>query len=200
MNNILAIIDNGHGINTPGKCSPDKSLFEWKWCREIANMLYESLLSDGISAVLVVPEDIDISLSTRVKRINAFCDEAKKAGKEPVMISIHINAAGNDGKWHSASGWSGWIASNASIKSKLLARCLYREAESLGLKGNRCVPREQYWVSNFYITKNSKCPAVLTENMFQDNKDDVEYLLSNKGKREIVELHKNALIEYADMV
>ena len=33
---IIIIIDNGHGINTPGKCSPDKSLLEWKYTREIA--------------------------------------------------------------------------------------------------------------------------------------------------------------------
>lgn len=197
MKNLLVIIDNGHGNNTPGKCSPDKSLYEWKWCREVAHMLYNELTKAGISASLVVTEDTDIPLSTRVKRINSLYDSAKKSGKEAVMISIHINAAGADGKWHTASGWSCWIAENASDKSKLLAKLLYEEASSCGLKGNRSVPREKYWVSNFYITKNSKCPAVLTENMFQDNKDDAKFLLSDKGKKIITEVHKNAILAYA---
>ena len=30
---LTVILDNGHGANTPGKCSPDKSLLEYKWAR-----------------------------------------------------------------------------------------------------------------------------------------------------------------------
>ena len=33
---MIVLIDNGHGSDTPGKCSPDKSLREYKWAREIA--------------------------------------------------------------------------------------------------------------------------------------------------------------------
>ena len=29
--------------------------------------------------------------------------------------------------------------------------------------------------SNFYVLKHTSCPAVLTENFFQDNKSDVDY-------------------------
>lgn len=43
--------------------------------------------------------------------------------------------------------------------------------------------------SGFYILKHTKCPAVLTENLFQDNKEDVEFLLSEEGKRAIISLH-----------
>lgn len=31
----LICLDNGHGINTPGKCSPDKKLKEYSYAREI---------------------------------------------------------------------------------------------------------------------------------------------------------------------
>ena len=30
------LIDNGHGVNTPGKCSPDGVFREYKYTREIA--------------------------------------------------------------------------------------------------------------------------------------------------------------------
>jgi N-acetylmuramoyl-L-alanine amidase len=36
--------------------------------------------------------------------------------------------------------------------------------------------------SNFYVLRNTKCPAVLTENFFQDTKKDVEFLLSDVGR------------------
>jgi N-acetylmuramoyl-L-alanine amidase len=35
--------------------------------------------------------------------------------------------------------------------------------------------------SNFYVLKHTNCPAVLTENFFQDTKSDVEYLTSDLG-------------------
>lgn len=200
MKNLVVIIDNGHGKNTPGKCAPDKSLFEWEWTREIAAMLCMRLYGiHTIQTVILVPEEHDISLKERVRRVNTIVHDAKIAGKEVLLISIHINAAGH-GTWKTASGWSVWVSNNASDKSKQFAQIAYSEALSLGLKGNRVVPKEQYWSSNFYILKNTLCPAVLTENMFMDNQDDVQFLNSEKGKEMIVQLHYNAILKYIEKV
>jgi N-acetylmuramoyl-L-alanine amidase len=43
--------------------------------------------------------------------------------------------------------------------------------------------------SDFYIIKHSNCPAVLTENFFQDNKKDVEILESKHGIDLITDIH-----------
>jgi len=53
--------------------------------------------------------------------------------------------------------------------------------------------------SGFYILKYTKCPAVLTENLFQDNRTDVDFLLSEAGKRAIVDLHVNGIINYLSL-
>lgn len=53
-----------------------------------------------------------------------------------------------------------------------------------------------YWVSSLYICKHTNCPAVLTENLFQDNREDVDYLLSDAGKQAIVRLHVKGIIDY----
>lgn len=200
MKNLVVIIDNGHGKNTPGKCAPDKSLFEWQWTREIAAMLCMRLYGiNTIQTVILVPEEHDVSLKERVRRVNTIVHDAKIAGKQVLLISIHINAAGH-GTWKNASGWSVWVANNASDKSKQFAQIAYSEALSLGLKGNRVVPKEQYWSSNFYILKNTLCPAVLTENMFMDNQEDVQFLNSEKGKEMIVQLHYNAILKYIEKI
>ena len=196
MKKLLVILDNGHGKDTPGKCSPDRSLYEWQWTRDIACGLYQRLLEEGIEAQLLVPEQTDIPLSARVARENQTTTEAKRAGKETCLISIHINAAGGDGKWKSARGFSCWIAQSASPKSKQLAQLLYAEAEARELQGNRSVPADKYWVAPFYITTHSSCPAVLTENLFQDNKEDVAFLLSDAGKQTIIDLHVQAIKKY----
>lgn len=192
-NSIVCILDNGHGVNTPGKCSPDKTLLEYLWAREIVDRLIVELGHHNIKAIKLVPEAIDISLRERVKRANKIY---KDNGKKAILISIHCNAAGADGKWHTASGWSVFVAQNASAKSKRLAKCLYEQAEKNGLKGNRSVPKEKYWVQSLAMCRDTNCPAVLTENMFQDNKNDVTFLLSEEGKEKIVQLHVNGILNY----
>ena len=198
MKDIVVILDNGHGKDTPGKCAPDKSLYEWQWTREIVALLCERLYGlENIQTVILVPEEHDVPLKERVRRVNTIVHDAKIEGKDVLLISVHINAAGH-GTWKNASGWSVWVSNNASEKSKRLAQIAYREAVSLGLQGNRVVPKENYWSSNFYILKNTPCPAVLTENMFQDNKVDVEFLKSDEGKNMIVDLHFNAVKKYLE--
>ena len=188
------ILDNGHGINTSGKCSPDGKLKEYAWNREIAKRIEQELKSKGYDAQRIVTEDTDISLSERCRRANAIC---KTHGtKNCVFISVHINAAGGDNKWHDARGWSGWVGRNSSSNSKKLAQILYAEAERKGLKGNRSVPACKYWEADFTVLTKTLCPAVLTENLFQDNSADVEYLLSEEGKKAIVDRHVNGLIQY----
>ena len=44
------LIDNGHGENTPGKCSPDGRLKEWAYTREIADRVVAGLRHRGEEA------------------------------------------------------------------------------------------------------------------------------------------------------
>lgn len=198
LNKLCVFLDNGHGSNTKGKCSPDKSLLEYKWAREIVAKLKPELENLGIKVEIIVPELTDISLTQRVNRTNTLYTKYKKAGYRCILISVHINAAGADGKWHDATGWSGWVSKKSSSNSKKLAQYLYKQAEILKLKGNRWVPSNKYWEANYTIITRTNCPAVLTENLFQDNKEEVKFLLSEEGKNTIVKLHVNGIKEYCE--
>lgn len=191
---MKVLIDNGHGVNTPGKCSPDRRILEYKWAREVAELLVKALKAQGVDAERIVTEETDISLRERTRRVNTLC----ATNKNVILISLHLNASGADGKWHNASGWSGWVAPNASEKSKRLASLLLDEAVSAGLKGNRIIPKEKYWVGNFAIVRDTKCPAVLTENLFQDNEGDCKMLETTEGKQKIVTIHVNAIKKYIE--
>ena len=194
---MIILIDNGHGANTPGKCSPDKQIRENSYAREIASLLERKLKEKGITAIRIVTEENDVPLNTRVSRVNTICREF--GSQNCCVVSIHLDACPpNDGKWHNARGFSVRVAKNASSRSKKLARLLYEQAEALNLKGNRSVPPEKYWVQNLAICRDTNCAAVLTENLFQDNKDDVAFLLSKEGKDAIVQLHLNGIIKYIE--
>lgn len=200
------LIDNGHGVTTKGKRSPDGRLREYKYCRDIAEDVVNRLKSDGYDALQLVPEDTDISLSERCIRINAWCD--RLGAKNVCLVSIHNNAAGSGAQWMNARGWEAWTSKGQTQGDKL-SDCLYDAAEKVlrpllqdvkirtdMADGDR--DKEE----NFTILYRSKCAACLTENMFQDNKDDVEWLLSPCGRDAVVRIHvegiKNYVKKYGD--
>lgn len=50
--------------------------------------------------------------------------------------------------------------------------------------------------ADFFVLKHTACAAVLTENLFMDNKRDVSFLLSEKGKQSIVALHRDGILNF----
>lgn len=187
----LILLDNGHGQETKGKQSPDGNLKEYAYTREIVKRIYDSLLNLGYNPHILVPEKEDIPLNNRVKRANSLCKN-----KKAILISVHCNASSSDNKWHSANGWSVFISQNASSNSKRLADCLKKYAEDSKLKIRLQYSNKSYWVQSLAICRDTNCPAVLTENLFQDNKKDVEFLLSENGKKIITDLHVNGIIDF----
>ena len=193
------LIDNGHGHNTPGKRSPDGKFREYAYNREIAKRIVADLIDRGYDAELIVPEDNDISLEERVKRVNKIC-----LASDPscvILVSVHVNAAGNGSKWTNATGWSVYTCKGQTSSDKL-AECLC-EAAIKNFPGKRI--RTDYsdgdsdWEENFYILRHTLCPAVLTENFFMDNKSDLEYLQSRAGKQAVIDTHVEGIIEYLEM-
>ena len=190
------LIDNGHGHNTPGKRSPDGTFLEASYNREIAKRIVADLIDRGYDAELLVPEDNDISLEERVRRANKICLASGQSCV--ILVSVHVNAAGNGSKWTNATGWSVYTCKGQTASDKL-AECLC-EAAIKNFPGKRI--RTDYsdgdsdWEENFYILRHTLCPAVLTENFFMDNKSDLEYLQSRAGKQAVIDTHVEGIIEY----
>ena len=197
------LIDNGHGHNTPGKRSPDGTFLEATYNREIAKRIVAELQNKGYDAELLVPEEEDIPLKERVRRVNAACSAssscpAPTGHPNVILISIHVNAAGDGSKWMNATGWSCYT-SKGQTQSDKLAECLYQAAIK-NFPGKRI--RTDYsdgdsdWEENFYLLRKTLCVAVLSENFFMDSHSDLEYLQSRAGKQAIVDTHVEGIIDY----
>ena len=190
------LIDNGHGIQTKGKRSPDGKILEYAYTREIARQVVTELKNKGYDAELLVPEEDDIPLSERVRRTNAHCQAFGKTNV--ILISIHVNAAGDGSKWMNATGWSCYTC-KGQTESDRLATCLYDAAiKNFPDKRIRTdfSDADSDWEEGFYILKKSLCPAVLTENFFMDKLSDRDYLQSEVGKQAIVDTHIEGIAEY----
>lgn len=196
------LLEAGHG-NPPltgigSKQSPDGRLKEYVYCREIVKEVVRCLRAQGYDAENIVPEDGDISLGERCARVNAWCD--RLGAKNVVFVSIHNNAAGC-GQWMSARGWEAWTSKGQTMGDRL-ADCLYEAAQKYLPAGTKIrtdlTDGDRDKESNFTVIYRTKCPACLTENLFQDNKQDVDYLLSEEGKEAIINLHVEGIKAYVD--
>lgn len=189
------LVGNGHGMDTPGKCSPDGTFKEWIYTRLVAREVVKELQKSGYDAELLVTETTDVPLKERVRRVNNKCTIF--GTKNVLYLSIHVNAASN-GNWTNARGFSCFTSKGQTVSDKV-ASVLYEVAEEI-------MPEQKFrkdysdgdpdWESNFYVLKNTLCAAVLTENFFMDNKEDLEYLNSEEGFRNIVYTHVEGISRY----
>ena len=191
------LIDNGHGENTPGKRSPDGKFREYLYAREIAVAIERRLLMQGYDVELITRETIDVPLEERARRVNEIC--GRVGAGNVVLVSIHCNASKN-GEWGKARGWSAYT-SKGKTKSDELATMLYVEAAK-NFTGQTI--RKEFsdgdpdWEEGFYILRKTKCPAVLTENFFMDNEQDLAYINSKEGYEAVVTTHVDAIKKYVE--
>lgn len=190
------LIDPGHGIDTPGKRSPDGLFREYLWNRQVADLILEGLVSAGVDASLVVTETNDVTLRNRVNRVNTICNRV--GASNVLLVSVHANAAGNGSAWINAKGWSCYT-SKGKTKSDQVAECLYDafEAEFQDRKIRKDMSDgDRDWEENFYVLQKSKCPAVLLENFFYDNREECAWMLQEETKRRIAGAAVKGIIKY----
>ena len=189
------LIDPGHGIDTPGKRSPDGLFLEYLWNRQVADLILEGLVSAGVDASLVVTETNDVTLRNRVNRLT-ICNRV--GASNVLLVSVHANAAGNGSAWMNASGWSCYT-SKGKTRSDQVAECLYDafEAEFPERKIRKDMSDgDRDWEENFYVLQKSKCPAVLLENFFYDNREECAWMLQEETKKRIASAAVKGIIKY----
>ena len=186
-----------HGNNVLGKCSPDKRFREYLYGREMVPKIVAELRRRGYDAENLVPELYEPGLEERVHRVNVKC---QTYGKDNcIFISFHVNAAKN-GEWSNARGWS-CFTTKGKTKADDLAECLYDAAEEAfpgqTIRTDKS-DGDRDWEKAFYVCRHTLCPAVLVENFFMDNKQDLAFLESEEGKQAIIKCIVNGVIKYVD--
>lgn len=186
------ILDAGHGFNTAGKRSPEgflcpqgeHALYEWGFNRDIQNRVVSLLTKASLNFIILTPEPLDIPLLARANRANVFYEY----NKDSFLVSIHANAGGG-------TGWEAFT-SKGDTKSDEIANIFYAEADKSFPEfrirkdySDGDIDKE----SNFYILKNTHCPAILTENFFMDTEKDLKFITSNEGRQRIAQQHFNAI-------
>lgn len=180
----LVCIDPGHAKNTAGKRSPDGSLREYEFNRDVAKRIKAILERHGIRVIYScnVESDNDTSLASRCKVANDV--------KASVFVSIHANAHGNGSDWTTGNGWEAYYCKN-SFGGQKLAEAIQKESiPALGLKDRGLK------TNNLYVTKHTDMVAVLIEHGFFTNKEECEKLKSSDFRERCAIADAKGILKY----
>lgn len=188
------ILDYPHGSNTPGKCSPDKSHYEWIWGREVLKQVKNNLEKAGVKVFLSNEKPIEIGLQNRVINMNSIASPA-------FVFSLHNNAAGMGTEWMNARGASIWTCKGATKSDRLatiIAEKLEKDIPEAGKWRKEYSDGDLDWESNFTVLM-SKHPSVLLEWLFQDNKEDLALIKNEEIKNKLIQSLTEILTEIAQI-
>lgn len=202
MKKLFVLLDPGHGKETPGKRSPETPngrLYEYEYNRDVAERIKRLCIVAGIQNHILVPEINDISLGTRVRRANEY---KVPEGTMKIFISIHANAAGDGVHFHSAEGFE-VFTTPGETKSDKIATALATEFKEMfpGAKHRwDLTDKDADKEENFYVIKNTSCPAVLTETGFYTNEAEVAKMMTSDWRERVAQAHVNAFIKLQELL
>lgn len=185
---LVIILDPAHGKDVKGKSSPDGKHKEWEWSRMINKKLSGKLEGLGYKVEYTSTSDYEIGLSKRKDNANKLV-----VGKDEVkfLLSCHNNAAGSDGKWHTATGVEIWTSKGKTL-SDLFSEKLFEGLHKYFPENNSIKYRyggptgDRDKDENFTVLMGNYY-ACLLEWGFQDNMEDVQMMSDEKTNDKLVE-------------
>jgi N-acetylmuramoyl-L-alanine amidase len=206
---MKVILDPGHGINTPGKRSPDSSLMEYEFNQDVAyktKKLFEK--SEKYKDIKIF---ITRAINERDVPLSKRCEFARNKGGD-ILISIHSNAYNPklvikkpDGskkiiyqnKWNSANGFEifyGYKKENLSLD---LAKLMKKNMDPYNKKNNirfrRFINNRK---TNWYILNGVYVPSILVEFAFYTNKRECELLKTDKFRDSCASAISKTIIDF----
>lgn len=191
---ILIIVDDGHGLETAGKRSPDfkngTHIKENEFNHPTKLLLIEELVYQGINVYDCSTERTDTPLDVRTNRANLKMDKTKY--KLYIFISIHFNAIGH--YWSDNIGGLETYHYLTSSQGKKIAELIHGQL----LKGTDLKDRGVK-SANFHVLRETNMFAVLLECGFMSNHIESSLMKNIAYQKECsIEITKG-ICEYANI-
>lgn len=184
-------LDPGHGVESPGKCSPDKSYYEHEFALDMARRIQAHLKRCGVRVVLTRTDEHcptgKADTNDLLKRV-AISD----AAGADLFVSIHSNASGNE--WSSASGLMIYTSAGPETASRNVAAkaVLARMTEGVvELRGGPLVHDIE-----LVVTRKTAAPAMLIEYGFHTNRTEVGLLKKSSYRAKLAEATAKGVCDF----
>lgn len=180
MKALCIILDPAHGADVSGKCSPDGKHKEYAWSRNRCQDLDKILSENGYEVHWTTQSINEPGLSKRKTEANQIITD------KPVklLISLHNNAAGSDGKWHNATGVEIYTSigrTTSDIFANIMMEQFSQDFPNLKMRYGSSTEKGKE--ANFTVLMGNYS-AMLIEWLFQDGENDIDLLLSPKVNEE----------------
>ncbi|GEN30223.1 hypothetical protein HNQ35_000074 [Cerasibacillus quisquiliarum] len=171
-------IDAGHGGSDPGAVG--NGLREKDLTLMIAKHTQDYLKGYNCSVKMSRTNDKTLSLAQRT-------NDANKWGAD-FFLSVHINAGGG-------TGYEDFIYNGVSntSKSAKLRNTIHSEISKVLTKYS--ITNRGKKKANFHVLRETKMPAVLTENLFIDRREDANLLKDDKFLKDIGQAHAKGIVK-----
>lgn len=195
----LILLDPGHGglINGKYVTAPAKmyahengpTIYEGVWNREIVQKLKYALATAGVEVIDVVNSQEDVPLKQRVETANRYA--AAVGAKNALYISIHANAGGG-------KGFEVYTSKGETMSDPVASKFMEFMAEAFPERTARkdTTDGDADKEANFYVLKNTICPAILTESFFMDNLEDAKEMLTYNGIEKVFQAHLKTIYAF----
>lgn len=196
MSKTLFILDPGHGdfvngvnYSKDGKYSPKfedgTRFYEGANNRDNVRRIMDAMHIAGLDCIDVTSgRKDDVPLSHRVDVANMIF-----AKRPCVYISIHSDAIGNGEVWMPSEGISVYTSKGQTKSDKfadiVIKELQFRFKQSVKWRTDASdgdMDKEE----NFYVLRNTSCPAILIEAGFHTNKEEVKRMMTDEFKNKLV--------------
>lgn len=179
------VLDAGHGMETAGKCAPDRSYYEHEFALDMARRVKLLLVQRGVEVFLTRSDEHELSNTRRAQLSNAW--------KGDLFVSFHSNAAGMGDTWNAARGYGIYTSKAGDTAGRnLAARAILARAQQAGIPLWGGGLHHQGWT----VLTETDAPAVLIEHLFHDNREDVELLKSDSFRDKLAEVDAKGILDY----
>ena len=184
-------LDPGHGVESPGKCSPDKSYYEHEFALDMARRIQAHLERCGVRVVLTRTDEHcptgKADTNDLLKRV-AISD----AARADLFVSLHSNASGNE--WSSASGLMIYTSAGPETASRNVAAkavLAHMTAAGVELRGSPLVHDME-----LVVTRKTAAPAMLIEYGFHTNRTEVVLLKKSSYRAKLAEATAKGVCDF----
>ncbi|NLF35325.1 MAG: hypothetical protein GX585_05095, partial [Clostridiales bacterium] len=185
MGTKTVCLDPGHDASNRANASPDGSYYEHAFALDMGLRMEAVLARHGVAVTMTRTGGEAVSQERRVQIANAV-DELD------LFVSLHSNAAGNDG-WSPARGWCIYTSSaGATAGRNRAANAIIARVSEAGILTRGSVLNH----SMFYVLRNTVAPAVLIEHGFHTNQEDTALLLTDAYRNKLAEAQCKGILDY----
>ncbi len=173
----LVVVDPGHGGSDPG--AGGHGLREATLTLTLAKRLRAALLRDF---------DVRVELTRSTDRAVALKRRATFANdlRADYFVSVHINSGGG-------TGYEDFVHSSVAASSKAAKRRSALHDAVMDFMRGEGMPDRGKKSANFAVLRETRMPAVLTENLFLDSPADARLLKDDAFLTRVAEAHARGI-------